>query len=46
MSWYLKTKIFFFLIALKFPEVCSEWKLIKGPVDEMLYDHVIKTMHI
>jgi len=42
MSWYLKTKIPFFFIALKSPAVCSECKLIKGPVDKISCDYVIK----
>lgn len=50
MSWYLKSKtsffFFFFLIALKSPAECSERKLIKGPGDKILCDHVIKTMHV
>lgn len=34
------------LIAPKSPAVCSECKLIKGPVDKILCDHAIRTIHI
>ena len=38
--------VYLFLIALKSPAVCSECKLIKGPEDKILCDHLIRTIHI